>query len=260
MSRDLSFYYDTLLEFRDPVHDHDFVLQCAPASFPGQEITECRLTVEPASLLIEQADGFGNHLRVGRIEEEHSSLHYRVEGTARIDFSKRAQEACAPMYRFPSAYTVPSPEMLEFLASLDLPEDPVRRAWSLGQAVHNYMEYAPGATGIWTTAKEAFAAKKGVCQDFAHIFLALARADGMPARYANGLPEGSGATHAWCEVWIDGKWIGVDPTRCRMTDEGYIRIGVGRDYGDCPMERGIFRSPSDQTQTVFMKVEPLSDQ
>ena len=82
----------------------------------------------------------------------------------------------------------------------------------------------------------------------------LARQAGLPARYVNGLPEGEGASHAWCEVWLDGVWTGIDPTRGRWTDEGYIRFGVGRDFGDCPMERGVFLGHTSQRQTVFMTV------
>ena len=93
-----------------------------------------------------------------------------------------------------------------------------------------------------------------MCQAFAHVYLALARQAGLAARYANGLPEGEGASHAWCEAWLDGCWTGIDPTRGRWTDEGYIRFGVGRDFGDCPIERGVFLGLTDQRQTVFMRV------
>ena len=77
---------------------------------------------------------------------------------------------------------------------------------------------------------------------------------GLSARYVNGLPEGEGASHAWCEVWLDGVWTGIDPTRGRWTDESYIRFGIGRDFADCPMERGVFLGGANQCQTVFMKV------
>ena len=116
------------------------------------------------------------------------------------------------------------------------------------------MTYAPGETGVATTAAQAYASGRGVCQDFAHVYLALARQAGLAARYANGLPEGEGASHAWCEAWLDGCWTGIDPTRGRWTDEGYIRFGVGRDFGDCPIERGVFLGLTDQRQKVFMRV------
>ena len=116
------------------------------------------------------------------------------------------------------------------------------------------MTYATGRTGLTTTAAQAFAAGHGVCQDYAHLYLALARQMGLPARYVNGLTQGEGASHAWCEVWLDGVWRGIDPTRGKWTDEGYLRFGVGREFADCPIERGIFLGAAGQRQTVFMKV------
>ena len=144
--------------------------------------------------------------------------------------------------------------MAEYLDQLELPPDPAERAWALALAVQARMTYLPGVTSVRTTAAEAFAAGQGVCQDFAHVYLALARKAGLAARYVNGLPEGEGASHAWCEVWLDGIWTGIDPTRGRWTGEDYLRFSVGRDFGDCPMERGVFLGLTTQSQTVFMRV------
>ncbi len=95
---------------------------------------------------------------------------------------------------------------------------------------------------------------RGVCQDYAHVFIALCRLAGIPARYVSGLPIGEGTSHAWAEIWADGLWHGLDPTRGCIAHEGYLKLCVGRDYNDCPLERGIFSGNSTQTQTVFMKV------
>lgn len=120
------------------------------------------------------------------------------------------------------------------------------------------LAYAPGATGVATTAAQAFHNGRGVCQDFAHVYLALARQAGLAARYVNGLPQGEGVSHAWCEVWLDGFWTGIDPTRLQWTDEGYLRFGAGRDFGDCPIERGVFLGSARQEQQVFMRVSQQS--
>ena len=254
MRRTLCFEYDILLEFGEPVTGHAFVLRCIPPGFPGQEILDVTLLLEPGVPYALQRDGFGNLLQIGRVEQSHERFRHTVRGTARLDASRRAQEPCLPVYRFPSAYTAPSPEMGEYLRALGLPEAPGQRAWALAQAVRERMTYAPGETGVATTAAQAFASGRGVCQDFAHVYLALARLAGLGVRYVNGLPEGEGASHAWCEVWLDGRWTGVDPTRGRWTDEGYLRFGVGRDFGDCPIERGVFLGRTEQRQTVFMRV------
>ena len=212
------------------------------------------LSLEPRVPGSSQRDGFGNLLQGGRIQFPHRHFRYTVQGSARLDSSLRRKEAALPVYRFSSPLTLPTQEMREYLAGLDLPREPEALAWALSQAVGAHMTYTPGCTRLTTTAAQAFATRQGVCQDYAHLYLALARQTGLTARCANGLPQGEGASHAWCEVWLDGVWRGIDPTRGRWTDEGYLRFGVGRDFSDCPIERGVFLGAAGQRQTVFMKV------
>lgn len=82
----------------------------------------------------------------------------------------------------------------------------------------------------------------------------LCRLSGIPARYVSGLPEGDGGSHAWAEIWDDGYWYGVDPTRHVPVDEGYLKLSMGRDFTDCPIESGLFSGYTDQQQKVYMKV------
>lgn len=254
MSRTLHFFYDILLEFDTPVTEHAFALRCVPPSFPGQEILDVTLELDPQVPYTRQRDSFGNLMQIGRISPPHNHFRYTVHGTARLDGSLRLREGDRPIFRYPSAYTAPSPAILSYYKTLELPQAAAERAWALSEAVRARMEYTPGVTGLSTTAAQAFDTGQGVCQDYAHLYLAMARLAGLSARYVNGLPEGEGASHAWCEVWLDGVWTGIDPTRGQWADDGYLRFGVGRDFGDCPIERGIFLGQTDQRQTVFMKV------
>ena len=100
--------------------------------------------------------------------------------------------------------------------------------------------YTPASPTIRTTAEEAFAQRKGVCQDYAHVMLSVCRHVGLTARYIAGLLGGEGATHAWVEIYHDGLWVGLDPTHNRMVDDNYITIAHGRDYRDCMLDIGIF--------------------
>ena len=95
----------------------------------------------------------------------------------------------------------------------------------------------------------------GVCQDYAHIFLALCRLMGIPARYVAGMMVGEGATHAWTEVWILGAWIGFDPTNNRLAGDHYIKLSHGRDFGDCTIDKGCFKGFAAQKQNIYVKVE-----
>ena len=123
-----------------------------------------------------------------------------------------------------------------------LPSDstPIDQAKVVMDEVYRAFVYTPASTTIRTTAEEAFAQRKGVCQDYAHVMLAVCRHVGLAARYIAGLLCGEGATHAWVEVYYDGRWIGLDPTHNRMVDDNYITIAHGRDYRDCMLDIGIF--------------------
>ena len=96
-----------------------------------------------------------------------------------------------------------------------------------------------------------------MCQDYAHVFIALARLAGWHTRYCMGLTVGEGATHAWAEIYYEGAWHGFDPTRDCRTDASYLRFATGRDAADCPVEQGTFYGLADQTQTVFMRVKEI---
>lgn len=257
MSCQISFLYDILLSFSREVTEHDFVLRCIPPSFPGQEILDESFTLDPPVPYSRQRDGFGNLLQIGRVEEPHAHFRYTLRGTARLTPCFSKEEIINPAFRYQTAFTALNRGMEDFFASLTLPADNGEKIRVIAQAVHEYMSYMPGATTVHTTAAEAFALRRGVCQDYAHIFLALARRAGFPARYCSGLIPGEGASHAWCEVWYDGIWHPIDPTRMRRIEDGYLRICIGRDFSDCPIERGVFRGSASQTQTVTTKVTQL---
>jgi transglutaminase-like putative cysteine protease len=111
--------------------------------------------------------------------------------------------------------------------------------------VHGHMTYTKDATDVFTTAATAFAQGRGVCQDFAHIAISLARSAGLSARYVSGHLLGHGATHAWVEFLVSERNRGplvlsYDPTHCKPTDFRYIVVAIGRDYDDVPPTSGVF--------------------
>lgn len=253
MSRILNFDFETRLDFSFPVTDHVFLLRCLPPELPQQHIISAELIIEPHTTFTVQTDSFGNLIEAGRIDTRHDFLSYRTIGRVELDTCKRCVETPMPIMRFASAYTAMSDEMQLALDGISLPEAPFDRAEALMTLTRERLAYIPGMTDTRTTASDAYHAHHGVCQDFAHVFLAFARHCGMYARYVNGLHEGIGASHAWCEVWIDGIWTGIDPTEGSWVDESYIRFSIGRDFADCPMERGIFNGKASQKQTIQMK-------
>lgn len=272
----LRYSFTTTVEFSEAVGDHSFVLRCMPATRPGQT-TRASLALDPPARFSLQRDGFGNVLVCGSIEPDHNSFSYRSSGEADVDASGGIQEAAHPAFRFPGALTRPDDKLLAWFSQLDLARlaagalggglagkracdsDPAASeiyaaCEQLMHAIHDHLRYEPGATSVHTTAADAFAAKAGVCQDFAHVMVTLMRAAGIPARYICGITEGEGATHAWAQAHIGDAWYGFDPTRNKVCDDGYLMIACGRDWEDCPVERGVFRGGASQTQTVFMEV------
>jgi len=254
MGYELSFYFDTKLEFSAAVTDHAFLLRCIPARLPEQRILSCTLSILPLSSVTSKGtDAFGNLFCSGRIEEAHDAFRFTLQGTAYRDDFLRREESPAAFYLYPSPLTQPTDSLRDFAASIPAGECPLKTAAAISAAVHDHLTYAPGTTTILTTAGEAMELGKGVCQDYAHIFITLCRLAGIPARYVSGLPLGEGTSHAWAEIWDRGLWHGLDPTRGCPAGEGYLKLCVGRDYNDCPLERGVFSGNAAQTQTVFMK-------
>jgi transglutaminase-like putative cysteine protease len=123
--------------------------------------------------------------------------------------------------------------------------NPRELAHAIVRFVNANMAYTKGVTDVFTTATVAFAQGRGVCQDFAHIAISLARSAGLPARYVSGHLIGESATHAWVEFLIHERGaapaaLSLDPTYRTATDFRYVVVAVGRDYDDVPTTSGVF--------------------
>jgi transglutaminase-like putative cysteine protease len=146
---------------------------------------------------------------------------------------------------------------MDFYKSLECPveSDALQRIQFFSRAVHLHLRYERGATTNSTTAAEAFSIGAGVCQDYAHILLALLRLDGIPCRYVAGLASDYGETHAWVEAWVADRYHGIDPTRDNLINENYLAFSRGRDFEDCSIERGFFKGTCKGTQTISLNME-----
>jgi transglutaminase-like putative cysteine protease len=131
------------------------------------------------------------------------------------------------------------------------------------RAVNENILYEKGATGVDTTVERVVKAGRGVCQDMAHLFIALCRRRGVPARYVSGwLHEpgrgGPGESHAWCEAWVPGAgWMEFDPTHPAPDLSHFVRLGVGRDYMDVPPFRGAYVGAPTERMTVTVELHEL---
>lgn len=254
----LHFLYRMRLEFDRPVSEHYYTLRFVPVSDSVQKITVEHCQVDPVEGSGWQSDGFGNKMFVGDAREEHTHFSYEVSGTAHVDRQAIEPEGLNAVFRYESPLTKADEAIKQLYGKLcPWENDASQRAVSMMHGLHERFSYVPGSTGIHTTAAEAWEKRSGVCQDYAHILISLCRLDHIPARYVAGLMLGEGASHAWVEIYADGCWVGLDPTNDQLVNDDYIKICHGRDYGDCAVDRGVFRGSALQTQNVYVKVEEL---
>lgn len=256
----LLFEYRMALRFSEPVRRHHFTLKCIPTSSARQTITHLEVRLSEQAVFCENEDSFGNECIVAAVEEEHEEILISVTGYAAINacgYEAIADPAKAGMFRYPTAMTTAGEAVQELAA-------PYAEAWSrqnktgstselaadLMHRIHEYMTYTPGVTGTATTAEEAAALGQGVCQDYAHIMLAVLRSMRIPCRYTVGLLMGEGKSHAWVEVLDEGRWMGYDPTNDVLVQEEHIAISHGRDARDCEINRGVFFGNGLQTQEI----------
>jgi transglutaminase-like putative cysteine protease len=131
-----------------------------------------------------------------------------------------------------------------------------------GNYIYENFNYIKGITTIETTVKEILEHRSGVCQDFAHVMLAMLRTLGIPSRYVSGYicpnkngMRGEGATHAWIEAWIPGNgWVGNDPTNNVWVTNHHVKLAVGRNFNDCTPVKGTFKGPARQSLSVYVSV------
>lgn len=228
----------------------------------SQRLLAHRLDVSaPEAEVRTRTDRFGN--RVHRIDVpcvesairfETSFTVERVRGSHTIPCSA----ASAARYLPPTPLTAPDEALARAARALRASgADPERLAEAIMGWVHGALVYTADVTTVRTAAAEALALGRGVCQDYAHIMLALCRLCDLPARYVSGHLLGEGRTHAWVEVIARDpgvpagyRAVPFDPTRRRRPDLTYVTVAVGRDYGDAAPTRGTFRARYGGTLTA----------
>jgi transglutaminase-like putative cysteine protease len=204
-------------------------------------------------------DRFGNvtiDVRVPRVDD---SVEFVLDVEADTDESRWPYDPVVDRgYLRPTRLTRVEGSVAELVPAGDDPS-----VASLCERVHRSLDYEWGITGVGTTASEALAGGRGVCQDYAHIMLAACRAAGVPARYVSGHLGGEGGSHAWVEVlhphpYCGNRWVaqGWDPTHNRRANSDYLMVAVGRDYADVAPLSGHYDGPgATNTLAVEKRLE-----
>ena len=254
--------YQTIVTFSQPVTNHYMLLRCQPMSRAYMRIDEEHLIVSPGFNVCRDVDAFGNRLVYGGQRDEHTALAYISAGIVEMSqYVIRTPRGISPVYRMPTPLTSLNQEQA---AEWNGGHDSTQFDGHIGQEalaicheVYALMNYMPLTTTVDTPAKEVYRLRRGVCQDYAHLMIALCRQCGIAARYVCGFVEGTGETHAWVEVHDGYSWIGFDPTYDLRISFGYVKVAHGRDAADCPVNRGVYVGNAMQQTQVSVTLKEI---
>ncbi len=280
-------------EYANPAVGGRHVVCVMPLSVgAAQTVQKATLQIEPVPQeRIDRLDFFGNQVTEFSFRGPHDSviltLRARVARTAVVQSlagaagmpQLRAElaDSCdvgpdAPLHFVSPSHRVPHDAAMTAFALAHAQPDltVVQVVMAVGRALHRHMRFDPTATTVDTPAVEAFAKRRGVCQDFSHIMIACLRGIGIPAGYVSGflrtLPplgkprlEGADAMHAWVRAWCGTAvgWIEFDPTNDCLTGGDHISVARGRDYSDVSPIKGIMRTAGRQQSHQAVDVIPV---
>jgi transglutaminase-like putative cysteine protease len=232
---------------------HQRLIVVPPDRYGDQAVIDQQLTVAPhPAVARERVDMFGN--RVWELEVSHIEREIAFETIVTIERAAPLHElflsgAEVASFREPTELTAADDRIRAIAAELAAGvDDQDALAERISGWVADAMRYASGATGVRTTAAQALVLGKGLCQDYAHIMLAICRAASLPARYVSGHMLAEGGSHAWVEVLLAAdrgrfRVAAFDPTNRRRPDMSYAIVAVGRDYHDVTPTSGSFTAP-----------------
>lgn len=259
----LTFDYYMQIDYSEVVSSCHFTIKCLPKGTLRQRVEKVNIQLSPDVPYNAGADSFGNGQIYGWDDVDHTTFSFRITGDVYTGLDRREEKTDEDMlavFRYPHGLNLAGKSLIAYHQGLvdALPADTYEKALFLMHRLHEDFVYEKGCTDVGTTAEEAWKQGKGVCQDFAHILIALLHRERIPARYVTGMIPGEGASHAWVEIARDGFWYGIDPTNDVPVGDNYIKIGVGRDAADCLINRGIMHGGGRQEQIVRVSVMEVS--
>lgn len=281
--------------YEKPVTFARCAFRLAPWQDAHQLVRDSHLSITPRPTHLANHIGpFGERVVTATMESSHRSLKILAKAQVEITrpapvwplggpswesvrdeaFASNSLELVSPVhFLYPTPRTALQPTITAFVAESFVPGRPVMEAaFDLTCRIKAEFTYDPKSTEVSTPAIEAFAARHGVCQDFAHIMITGLRGLGLPAAYVSGyvrtypVPgkarlEGADATHAWVRVWCGetAGWVGFDPTNALVVAQDHIVLAIGRDYADVAPIGGVVLGPGDQVIKVAVDVIPTDE-
>lgn len=275
----LRVHHETGYRYDDEVMSSYNEARLLPQTETGQLTLEARITTTPEAPQYRYWDYWGTQVTAFEVHEPHDALQVVVTSVVETSDGEPFPVA-AP--EWPELRSLSQGELFEWLvptprtqpdddltaaahaAAADL--DPVGAAMAIAAAAADRVTYQRGSTGVQTSAAQAWRLGHGVCQDIAHVSLAMLRTVGLPARYVSGYlhpdPDAaigvkvSGESHAWVEVWL-GHWWPYDPTNRIPVGERHVVVARGREYGDVTPLKGVYRGHGSHSLGVRVDLTRL---
>jgi transglutaminase-like putative cysteine protease len=260
--------HTTTYRYEPPATGVIQILRLTPGSHDGQYVAEWQIDVSTDSRLDMHEDAFGNVTHVmthGAIEDLTITVEGLIETHDTGGVLRGTDERFPPsLFLRQTSLTSVNPPMQNFARELraESETDTLGFLHTLMTQVNEHMTFDEDPTSSGTSAIEAFSLKRGVCQDYAHVFIACARSGGVPARFVSGHFMRSDGTvnqqagHAWAEAFVpDLGWVGFDPANCICTTEAHARVAIGLDYLGAAPVRGTRYGGGNETLTVSVNVD-----
>ncbi|GAC1367027.1 MAG: hypothetical protein NVSMB44_32100 [Ktedonobacteraceae bacterium] len=274
----------TRFRYSSPITESMMEVRIQPRSEGIQRCLDFRLNTSPRSQILGYRDENGNRVHHFDVPNKHTHLTVTAETIVEVITPPVVPEALTPSTwqeldaltaddeywdaLQPSHFARPTELLYQLMRDLDIRrrDDPLSVVKGISTAIYNNFEYAKQNTRVDSPIDDALKIRRGVCQDFAHIMIALVRELRIPCRYVSGYlfqqsergdRSSVGATHAWVEALLPNVgWVGFDPTNNTIAGERHIRVAIGRDYADVPPTRGVFRGKSESELSVTVRVYP----
>jgi transglutaminase-like putative cysteine protease len=283
--------HHTRYRYSRPTSISHHILHLSPRACDHQRCLRSTLEVDPSpASSVDEVDYFGNPVTHLTVQQSHTELLFRNrslvevattgpprqpgvswEQVARQLAADRSARGLAVVeYTFTSPYARASTDLAPYAVPSFVPGRPLLDAvLDLTARIHRDFDYQPGATSVSTPVDQVFALRHGVCQDFAHLQIAVLRALGLAARYVSGylvtrpragtdLLRGADASHAWLSVWLpEYGWLDVDPTNDVVPGDQHVTVAWGRDYGDVSPIMGVILGGGEHQIEVEVEVVPV---
>ena len=280
--------HHSAFHYGEPVRGSVMLLRLQPREDQGQRLLEFGLDIEPLAEPSGTLDAFGNVCHLVNVHREHDrssvrsrarvvtapvpKLPERMEPDAWDELSRMADPVRYWEYLNPSRFVHHGPMLDAFADECGIGpgSDPLATLLEAGRALRTAFVYTPGSTAVDSPMERILETRRGVCQDYTHVMLALGRSFGIPSRYVSGYlhlegvageqtPEG--ASHSWAEFLLpEIGWFGIDPTNDCVADHRHVRVAVGRDYADAAPTRGTLFGGGQAELEVRVKVAREGEQ